>query len=139
MAETVEKRKNVYSGSISYRRLWETLERRGIKKTDLKDKEKFNLSPTLVNRLVYKINTQKCIFILTNNTQRCIIILSKGNRRKPERRKMSEDMSVFKSYLRRLLQDLKDLKEVLKSKDYEKAEKMVDQLIDDTQKGIEDN
>ena len=43
---------------------------------------------------------------------------------------MSEDMSVFKSYLRR---------EVLKSKDYEKAEKMVDQLIDDTQKGIEDN
>ena len=50
---------------------------------------------------------------------------------------MSEDMSVFKSYLRRLLQDLKDLKEVLKSKDYEKAEKMVDQLIDDTQKGIE--
>ena len=52
---------------------------------------------------------------------------------------MSEDMSVFKSYLRRLLQDLKDLKEVLKSKDYEKAEKMVDQLIDDTQKGIEDN
>lgn len=52
---------------------------------------------------------------------------------------MNEDMSVFKSYLRRLLQDLKDLKEVLKSKDYEKAEKMVDQLIDDTQKGIEDN
>lgn len=71
--------------------------------------------------------------------QNVIIILSKGNRRKPERRKMSEDMSVFKSYLRRLLQDLKDLKEVLKSKDYEKAEKMVDQLIDDTQKGIEDN
>ena len=65
--------------------------------------------------------------------------MSKGNRRKPERRKLSEDMSVFKSYLRRLLQDLKDLKEVLKSKDYEKAEKMVDQLIDDTQKGIEDN
>lgn len=52
---------------------------------------------------------------------------------------MSEDMSVFKSYLRRLLQDLKDLKETLKMKDYEKAEKMVDRLIDDTQKGIEDN
>ena len=48
-------------------------------------------------------------------------------------------MSVFKSYLRRLLQDLEDLKEVLKAKDYEKAEKMVDRLIDDTQKGIEDN
>lgn len=76
---------------------------------------------------------------MTYKAQNIIIILSKGNRRKPERRKMSEDMSVFKSYLRRLLQDLKDLKEVLKSKDYEKAEKMVDQLIDDTQKGIEDN
>lgn len=35
MTETVEKRKNVYSGSVSYRRLWETLERRGIKKNRL--------------------------------------------------------------------------------------------------------
>ncbi len=52
---------------------------------------------------------------------------------------MSEDMSVFKSYLRGLLQDLKDLREALKSKDYEKVESMVDRLIDDTQKGIEDN
>ena len=66
-------------------------------------------------------------------------MLSKDNRRKPERRKMSEDMSVFKSYLRGLLQDLKDLREALKSKDYEKVESMVDRLIDDTQKGIEDN
>ncbi|MBQ7433715.1 MAG: hypothetical protein IJV50_09720 [Lachnospiraceae bacterium] len=48
-------------------------------------------------------------------------------------------VSVFKSYLRRLLQDLKDLKEALKEKEYEKAEKMVDKLIDDTQSGIEDN
>lgn len=76
---------------------------------------------------------------MTYKAQNVIIILSKGNRRKPERRKMSEYMSVFKSYLRRLLQDLEDLKEVLKAKDYEKAEKMVDRLIDDTQKGIEDN
>lgn len=53
--------------------------------------------------------------------------------------KMNEDMSVFKSYLRRLLQDLKDLKETLRNKEYEKAENMVDKLIDDTQKGIEDN
>lgn len=52
---------------------------------------------------------------------------------------MSEEMSVFKSYLRRLLQDLKDLKEALKNKEYEKADIMVDKLIDDTQKGIEDN
>lgn len=48
-------------------------------------------------------------------------------------------LSVFKSYLRRLLQDLKDLKETLKDKDYEKAEGMIDNLINDTQKGIEDN
>ncbi len=52
---------------------------------------------------------------------------------------MNEDMSVFKSYLRRLLQDLKDLKEALRNKEYDKAENMVDKLIDDTQKGIEDN
>ena len=50
-----------------------------------------------------------------------------------------DDMSVFKSYLRRLLQDLKDLKKALKDKDYEKAEEMTETLIDDTQKGIEDN
>lgn len=50
-----------------------------------------------------------------------------------------EDMSVFKSYLRRLLQDLKDLKEAIKNGEYEKAEEMADKLIDDTQKGIEDN
>lgn len=50
-----------------------------------------------------------------------------------------EDMSVFKSYLRRLLQDLKDLKEALKNKEYERAEEMTEKLIDDTQKGIEDN
>lgn len=56
-----------------------------------------------------------------------------------EERKLTEEMSVFKSYLRRLLQDLKDLKEALKNKEYERAETMVDKLIDDTQKGIEDN
>ncbi len=48
-------------------------------------------------------------------------------------------MSVFKSYLRRLLQDLKDLKEALNEKDYEKVEQMTDRLIDDTQSGIEDS
>ena len=50
-----------------------------------------------------------------------------------------EEMSVFKSYLRRLLQDLKDLKQALNEKDYDKAEKITSNLIDDTQKGIEDN
>ena len=52
---------------------------------------------------------------------------------------MNEEMSVFKSYLRRLLQDLKDLKETIKEKDFEKAEKLTERLIEDTQKGIEDN
>lgn len=49
-----------------------------------------------------------------------------------------EEMSVFKSYLRRLLQDLKDLNKALKNKDYENAEEMTEKLIEDTQKGIED-
>ena len=49
-----------------------------------------------------------------------------------------EDMSVFKSYLRRLLQDLKDLKEVIRSGKLDQAEEIIDRLIGDTQKGIED-
>lgn len=57
MPETAEKRKNIYSGSISYSRLWDTLERRGVKKTDLKDKEKFNLSPTLVKNQNVSVDT----------------------------------------------------------------------------------
>ena len=48
-------------------------------------------------------------------------------------------MSVFKSYLRRLLQDLIDLREANKNKEYEELEKMIEKLIEDTQKGIEDN
>lgn len=47
-------------------------------------------------------------------------------------------MAVFKSYLRMLILELRELKEALKQKDYEKAEKLLDVLIDDTQKGIED-
>lgn len=49
-----------------------------------------------------------------------------------------EEMAVFKSYLRRLIRDLKDIKEALKNKEYEKAEKLIDDLIEDTQKDIED-
>lgn len=48
-------------------------------------------------------------------------------------------MSVFKSYLRRLLQDLKDLNEALKNEEYGKASEMTEKLIEDTQKGIEDS
>ena len=47
-------------------------------------------------------------------------------------------MSVFKSYLRGLLEDLKDLKEAIREKDLSKAERLVDKLIENTQKGIED-
>ena len=51
-----EKRKNTYNGSISYKKLWDLLEKKGISKLNLKDPEKFNLSPTLVNRLVKNEN-----------------------------------------------------------------------------------
>lgn len=47
-------------------------------------------------------------------------------------------MAVFKSYLRKLARDLKDLRAALKEKDYEKAEKLLDNLIADTQADIED-
>lgn len=48
-------------------------------------------------------------------------------------------MSAFKSYLRRLLQDLKDLREAIDNNEIDKVKKIVDNLIEDTQKGIEDN
>lgn len=48
------------------------------------------------------------------------------------------EMAVFKSYLRRLIRDLHDLKAALKAKDYEAAERLVDILIVDTQNDIED-
>ena len=46
---------------------------------------------------------------------------------------------IFKSYLRLLLQELKNLKEALNEKNYEKVNKIVNKLLEDTQKGIEDN
>lgn len=49
------------------------------------------------------------------------------------------DMSVFKSYLRRLLQDLKDLLEAIPdTPENGEARKKIQKLIDDTQSGIED-
>ena len=51
---------------------------------------------------------------------------------------MDDQMPVFKSYLRRLIRDLIDVREALRNKQYEKAEKLLDDLIDDTQKDIED-
>lgn len=49
-----------------------------------------------------------------------------------------EEMAVFKSYLRRLMRDLKDLKKAIKEKDLEEAERLINDLIEDTQKDIED-
>lgn len=49
-----------------------------------------------------------------------------------------EEMAVFKGYLRSLMRQLKLLKEAIKSKDFEKAEKLIDELIEDTQDNIED-
>lgn len=49
-----------------------------------------------------------------------------------------EKMAVFKSYLRRLMRDLKDLKKAIKEKNLEEAERLIDDLIEDTQKDIED-
>lgn len=49
-----------------------------------------------------------------------------------------EEMAVFKSYLRRLMRDLQDLKKAIQEKDCEEAERLINDLIEDTQKGIED-
>lgn len=51
---------------------------------------------------------------------------------------MKEEMAVFKGYLRSLMRQLKALKEALRKKDYEQAERLVDELMEDTQKNIED-
>ena len=51
---------------------------------------------------------------------------------------MVEEMAVFKGYLRSLMRQLKSLKEAIGEKNYEKAEKLVDELIEDTQNNIED-
>ena len=51
---------------------------------------------------------------------------------------MMEEMAVFKGYLRSLMRQLKALKEALQSKNYERAERLLDELIEDTQKNIED-
>ena len=51
-----------------------------------------------------------------------------------------EKMSVFKSYLRRLLQDLIDVNEATPdTEENREAKEMLEKLIDDTQKGIEDS
>ena len=49
-----------------------------------------------------------------------------------------EEKKIFKAYLRGLARNLKAMKEALDTGDYDQAEKLLDELIEDTQKGIED-
>lgn len=48
------------------------------------------------------------------------------------------DMSVFKSYLRQLLRNLKEIQKAQEQGDIETAKELLQNLISDTQKGIED-
>lgn len=48
------------------------------------------------------------------------------------------EMAVFKSYLRRLIRDLKDIKKALDNEDMKEAKRLINELIEDTQKDIED-
>ncbi len=47
-------------------------------------------------------------------------------------------VSVFKSYLRMLLEHLKELQRAVENKDEKKIKEILDKLIKDTQSGIED-
>lgn len=49
----------------------------------------------------------------------------------------SEGDMIFKSYLRLLLRELKDLKKSIKEKDLDRAEELINGLIEDTIKDIE--
>ena len=63
METRARKRSNIYKGSISYSNLWDTLERRGLKRSNLLDKESFNLSPVNIDTIMYlceKLDCQVC-------------------------------------------------------------------------------
>ena len=47
-------------------------------------------------------------------------------------------MSVFKSYLRGLLDDLTELRDLIDSGQLDKAKAKLDRLIDNAQRGVED-
>lgn len=47
-------------------------------------------------------------------------------------------MAVFKAYLRNLLRQLKLLQKALETNDNESAKTVLEQIIEDTQKSIED-
>ncbi len=52
---------------------------------------------------------------------------------------MGEEMAVFKSFLRSLMRQLRQLKKAIDNKDFETASKLINEVIEDTQNGIEDN
>lgn len=52
--------------------------------------------------------------------------------------KEGEQMAVFKGYLRSLMRQLKLLQKAIADKDGETAQKLIAELIEDTQKNIED-
>lgn len=49
-----------------------------------------------------------------------------------------DDMAVFKAYLRNLMRQLQALKKALDNNDIETAQKILKELIEDTQNSIED-
>lgn len=49
-----------------------------------------------------------------------------------------EKMAVFKSFLRSLMRQLLLLKKAISEKNLDEAEKIIDELIEDTKNGIED-
>ncbi len=51
---------------------------------------------------------------------------------------MGEDIAIFKGYLRSLMRQLKLLKKAIDLKDFETASNLIDELIEDTQKNIEE-
>lgn len=55
-----------------------------------------------------------------------------------DERNEKEEMAVFKSFLRSLMRQLKALEKALNEGDVKKAKKIVSEIIEDTQDGIED-
>lgn len=51
---------------------------------------------------------------------------------------VTEMDNMHRAYQRGLLRQLNQQKDALRSKNYERVEKLLDELIEDTQKGIED-
>lgn len=70
-----------------------------------------------------------------------IILRYKGEKQRQQmlgKENAMEEREIFKGYLRGLMRQLKLLKETIGNNDLEQAERLVDELIEDTQKNIED-